>query len=635
MKVEEIKKLTKSGRVVNGALPSDSAAEFSILIPRSAGVTKANFYIQNDSGKKCICPLEWSEISGKTEQWKVSFAGFEVGLYYYRYEIVTAAGTSFWGGEDARNLSENQARQLLVYDKAFSSPKKLPGAMIYHIFVDRFCIGEGTLEKKKGTVTNDDWYGGIPQYGAYPGADVKNNEFFGGNLWGVIEKLQYIKSLGTDYIYLSPVFDAASNHKYDTGDYLSVDSMFGGDKALEQLIYEASKAGIGIILDGVFNHTGDDSVYFNRYGHYRSVGAYNSPDSVYSEWYNFKEWPDDYECWWGIKILPRVDSSNPDYKSFICDQVLSKWMDMGVSGWRLDVADELSDDFLNDFRSAVKINNPDALIIGEVWEDASNKEAYGKRRKYLQGRQLDSVMNYPFRDAVISYIKHGDCRKFSDIVLGICRRYPDFVLASLMNFLGTHDTARIITVLGGEDPQGHSNEELSILKMSDESYFKAVKQVICAFYLIGILPGALSVYYGDEIGMEGYGDPFCRRPFPWGNENESVLSVIRKIGEIRKNEDVFNSGEFSIIEINTDFAIVKRTLRNSCKTIVGIINRSEEVLNVTSSVEFVVLTDCQKETVRSIMVMPTDGAYIRFDCLFDEVELEFNLLSSQALKNRE
>lgn len=192
----------------------------------------------------------------------------------------------------------------------------------------------------------------MPEYPAYPGAPLKNNRFYGGTLLGIIDKLEYIRSLGVDTIYLSPIFDAASNHKYDTADYMSVDSMFGGEKAFKALIKKAHEYGIGIILDGVFNHTGSDSIYFNKYGHYKTLGAYQSKKSKYYSWYDFKNYPDEYTAWWGIDILPRIHPDKPDCRKYFVgkDGVIAKYASMGIDGFRLDVADELSDDFIAEIK---------------------------------------------------------------------------------------------------------------------------------------------------------------------------------------------------------------------------------------------------------------------------------------------
>lgn len=486
----------------------------------------------------------------------------ESGLFYYHYHVVSRDGSFSLGGEEPTLLSEisppGGERQLLVYSDEYGTSSEFTEGVIYHIFVDRF-RKSGKSGVKEGAILDNNWDGGIPEYGEYPGAELKNNVFFGGDLYGICEKLNYIASLGVKTIYLSPIFDAYSNHKYDTGNYMSVDPMFGGDLALLELCSKAEKLGINVILDGVFNHTGDDSIYFNKYKNYSSVGAYQGESSPYYDWYKFGFNRDDYESWWGIKILPRVDSNNRDFRRFVCRDVVNKWMNMGVSGWRLDVADELAESFLCDFRKAVKAKNKDAVVIGEVWEDASNKISYGKRREYLFGSELDSVMNYPLRQAIIEYVKYGNCDLLKKCTEGTYRRYPKCTSDNLMNFLGTHDTERIITVLGGESSNGLSNAQLSTKRMSKEERARGVVLLKLAYSIIAGLPGVPCVFYGDETGLEGYHDPFCRMPFPWNRMDLQLVDHYRKIGNLRKNNKVFRDGLFSLIHVSPEHLVYLRS----------------------------------------------------------------------------
>lgn len=489
------------------------------------------------------------------------FDGETTGLYYYHYAVKCSNCTVYVGGERPTALTELTdfigERQLLLYDSAYKTSCGFTEGVAYQIFVDRF-KKSGKCSVKDGAIFNPDWDNGIPQYAEYPGAPLPNNMFFGGDLYGVAEELEYISSLGVKTIYLCPVFDAYSNHKYDTGDYLTVDTMFGGDEALKHLCALAKEYGISVILDGVFNHTGDDSVYFNRTGKYGSTGAYQSKESPYYSWYNFLNYPEEYDCWWGVKILPRVDSSNKDYRKFICESVIPKWMNAGVEGWRLDVADEIAGVFLEDLRTAVKKQNDDAVIIGEVWEDATDKVAYSERRKYLRGGQLDSVMNYPLRAAIISYVKYGAAEALRYATESLYRRYPKQSSDNLLNFLGTHDTERILTVLGGDPAENRSNRELSTIRMNNDQRRVAVDRLKLAYGIMAGLPGVPCVYYGDEAGLEGYRDPFCRKTFPWANINRELLRHYKRVGRIRKNNEVFRDGLFRILKLTSEVFIYVR-----------------------------------------------------------------------------
>ncbi|MBE6687990.1 MAG: glycoside hydrolase family 13 protein [Ruminococcaceae bacterium] len=478
------------------------------------------------------------------------------------------------------NAAGEEKLQLTVYAADYETPEFIKGGIIYQIMVDRFCIG-GKRIYKIGTVNLENWNTPIPQYAKFPGDHVENNCFYGGNLLGVTSKIPYLKSLGVTCIYLCPIFEAYSNHKYDTGDYMKVDEAFGGDAALEMLIKTARENGIFVVLDGVFNHTGIDSVYFNAKNNYPSLGAFNSKDSPYYDWYTFTEFPHEYKCWWGIKILPTVKTSNKNYINFISGKngVVRKYMDMGIKGFRLDVADELSDNFLEVFRKSVKEYDANAVIWGEVWEDASNKIAYDKRRKYFRGKQLDGVMNYPLREAVINFLLYSNPHELADVCRTLWYNYPEFVSHSLMNFLGTHDTPRIITVLSGVDISKMDNRQISLFRLSDKQIDEAKELLKLGLVLIMTLPGIPCVYYGDEAGVQGGSDPFNRTTYPWGKEDEELLSYVRLLSKIRQNnKDVFKDGGFKIIDCKNGVFTFLRD-KDSKKMLICV-NRSDYVYDL-------------------------------------------------------
>lgn len=542
---------------------------FDLHVPRAIGAVAVNLTIRGDhmrgGGVEYEAPVGWRALAGAYDVYSATLdmERLGTGLHFIEYRIRTGDGEHVY--------PDAQDSQLLVYDADYETYTPKSG-VIYHIFVDRFARS-GRCSVKAGAVFNPDWDNGIPQYGERPGAHVENNVFFGGDLYGVIEKLDYIASLGASYIYLSPVFEAYSNHKYDTGNYEAVDSMFGGDDALRALIAEAKKRGIGIILDGVFNHTGSDSVYFNKNNTYDSVGAYQSRESKYYKWYRFIDWPDDYECWWGVRILPRVDCDNTGYRAFILG-VISRWSALGC-GWRLDVADELSDDFIEAIRRTVKSHG--ALpLIGEVWEDASDKVSYGKRRAYLYGRELDSVMNYPLREAVIAYVRDGDAARLAAVAASLYARYPKAASDAMMNLLGTHDTERLATVLCGEPCGDRPNSDLAALRMTPSEHLRAALLASLAYGLIAAMPGLPCIYYGDEVSLEGYRDPFCRRPFPWsdmgGEAGERLLAFYRRIGRLRRCERLLADGYLRIVHADPDvFAVMRYDSRDA---IICAVNRS-------------------------------------------------------------
>ncbi len=543
-----------------GAFSSDTKLCLYLLVPRTIGITYPTLRIAADGGEISSIPMKFTGIEGGTDRFEVTLdmgklcGNEKSGLFYYDFVFPIGEKRLFSETFDNLNmkLSEHQGSKfrLLVYSEGFETPKWFKGGIMYHIFVDRFARGSFSALIREDSEINEDWENGIPQYGEYPGAFVKNNVFFGGNLIGIKEKLPYLKSLGVTVIYLSPIFKAYSNHKYDTGDYMKIDEMFGGDKALCDLISEAEKNSIKIILDGVFNHTGDDSKYFNKYGKYESIGAYQSKESEYYGWYHWKNHPDQYESWWGIPILPKLNLENECCRNYFVDgegSVVGKYTKMGIGGIRLDVADELTDDFLEGLRKTTKkFSNGESVIIGEVWENAADKIAYGKRRKYFRGAQLGSVMNYPFRSATVDYLTSGDTSLLASTLTELYASYPKCVCDSLMNILGTHDTERILTVLGGEDNSNKTNEELSRIRMDEEIKIKAIKLLKMGSILQYTVYGIPSVFYGDEAGLEGYRDPFCRMPFPWGKENTDLLSHYTLLGKIRSENKVFSEGLFKI-----------------------------------------------------------------------------------------
>lgn len=555
-----------------GALAEGCGEElfFSLSLPRRAGLCGVKLQIKADGGEYTEIPftlaasdyiLDTFECRATAELLPCRLGN---GLYYYRFVLCfgnIVLYTDSINNADFR-LSEDfsaNAFRLLVYDRDFKTPEWFRGNIMYHIFVDRFAKGKREVRASETAVMNPDWENGIPQFGAYPGAPIPNNVFFGGTLWGVAEKLDYLSSLGVGCIYLSPIFKAYSNHKYDTGDYMTVDEMFGGKEAFESLLCEAKKRGIRIVLDGVFNHTGDDSLYFNRYGRYDGTGAYQSEGSKYRDWYFFDE-KGQYKSWWDIEILPKLNLTNPGCADYFLGNggVLEKYFDMGIGGIRLDVADELPSEFLERLRSLARQKNPGALIIGEVWENAADKISYGKRRGYFRGRQLDSVMNYPVKNAIIEFVKNGDAEFFYNTVTEIYASYPKMCLDVLMNILGTHDTERILTVLGGDDVRGLTNEQISKVRMTTSQRKIAISRLKVAAALQYTLFGVPSVYYGDEAGAEGYNDPFCRKPYPWGREETELVQYYMQLGRMRRNEKLFADGDFAYAEVSDGFVAYRR-----------------------------------------------------------------------------
>ncbi len=572
----------KSNQYISQTVPvkTGDSLRLSILLHDGCNCTAAWLVIRADNGKPQWMPMEWTQkVDGCYNRWSVKLNPDEAGIYWYRFEfegnwkrnIITRVNKRYG---DITDMGDEW--QLTVYDADYTTPEHLGGGLIYQIFPDRFYFSG----KEKENIPSDryiatDWYS-QPAWRQNNGPNSLCNDYYGGDLLGIKEKLPYIASLGVTLIYLNPIFEAHSNHRYNTADYMKIDPSLGTLEDFRELCSQAQKYGIGIILDGVFSHTGDDSKYYNKYRRYENDGAFNSQSSEYYSWFKFDCWPDKCHCWWGVPSLPETVEDDPSFTEFICGEngVLRYWLRQGASGWRLDVADELPDKFLDKIRIAIKSENPNALLIGEVWEDASNKISYGARRRFITGKQLDSVMNYPFCNAIIDFVRCGYGKKFIDSILEIIGNYPPCALNTLMNHIGTHDTARILSVLGGA-PLDLDRAAQSQVALSYEQREYGLRMLRLAAVLQYTLPGIPSLYYGDEAGMEGLRDPFNRAGYPWGRENSDLLEFYKKLGEIRKNP-AFAGGEFIPIAAMTDVVAYMRRKAGHCVTVA--VNRSSRTV---------------------------------------------------------
>lgn len=568
-----------------GAVKTDERFRLRLLLPRSFCACGAHFLLHRDGEETKDFSMYWAGMHGDDcEIWDLELAVSQKGLYFYHF-----AYDSSWGrgavyhcgggaGAVASGTHAQEEWQLTVYDKSFTTPDWLKGGVIYQIFPDRFC-NSGT---KKKNVPDDRILRTDPENPPYwrPDADgeVRNNDYFGGDLNGIREKLPYLQSLGVTCLYLNPIFEAHSNHRYNTADYRKIDPLLGSEADFRALCKAAGVRGIRVILDGVFSHTGDDSLYFNRQKRYPTLGAYNSKESPYYSWYVFSAYPDVYRSWWGFKTLPEVNEESPDYLDFITGEngVARKWLRSGAAGWRLDVADELPDVFLDAFRKAVKAEKPDALVLGEVWEDATTKWAYGVRRRYLLGEQLDSVMNYPFAEAILDFARDGAAEDFQNAVSDIVEHYPKPVLDVLMNHIGTHDTERAVTKIVGESAQFHDREWQAAQTLCEADYQKGIALMKFAATLQYTLPGVPSVYYGDEVGMQGYKDPFNRCCYPWGRENTDLLSYYRKLGTLRSSLPCLKTGNIHFLSATLGCVAYEREGEPQDGAILVIANRNEQ-----------------------------------------------------------
>lgn len=539
-----------------------------------------------DGEGETLVPMESQELEVNGERvvrLMGTFTPEKTQIIWYYFHI-TADDGALWRygarnecsvGEGAFALGEQRSFQITVYEKREVAPTWYQHGIVYQIFPDRFDRGSDWSARVQASLAEhrngpgrefvQDW-NAAPRYHKDQYGRISTWDFYGGNLEGIRERLGYLKSMGISVIYLNPIFEAASNHRYDTADYLRVDPMLGDKETFVHLCADAKELGISIILDGVFNHTGCDSRYFNKYGNYSEVGAFQSPDSPYSTWFKLGGATDgEYQCWWGVDDLPDVDENDPSYREFICgkDGVVRTWLRLGASGWRLDVADELPDDFIEDIKAAALAEKPDALLIGEVWEDASHKVSYGQLRRYLQGRELDGVMNYPFRQAMLDFITNKiGAADITNRMEELYENYPREAFLSCLNLLGSHDRERVLTVLGdAPDKNTLSDEARRDYRLSEGQRGLAVSRLWVAALLQMTMPGVPCVYYGDDAGLEGYTDPYNRATYPWGKEDENCRTIYRNAIAVRKSlPEVFEDGDFVPFAPNDDVFGFYRTL---------------------------------------------------------------------------
>ena len=488
-------------------------------------------------------------------------------------EAVRYVGADGTGFRAKLSDSEPEGFRLTVYEKDFETPAWFRQSVMYQIFPDRFAFSDdGTAERG---VEYHRALGQTPELHASCDEPVRwqprafesaysPDDFYGGTLRGIEQKLPYLRALGVTCLYLNPIVEARSNHRYDTADYRRVDPVLGTEEDFQNLCRAAAENGMRVILDGVFSHTGADSRYFNRYGHYPERGACQGQDSPYYPWYDFRRFPDEYRCWWGFRDLPEVEERNPVWQDFVVtgdESVVKLWLRRGAAGWRLDVADELPDEVLALIRRAAKEEKPDALVLGEVWEDPVVKESYGSLRRYALGGALDSVMNYPLRTALLDFIhRRRDAYSLRDALISQQLNYPQPLYYALMNLLGSHDVERIRTALSTPVALKKLSRPAQLAFPFDEGEKAAAvdREKLCAAVQFA-LPGVPSVYYGDEQGMWGTGDPFNRAPFREGDA--ALCESYAALAARRNGSDALRCGEARVEACSADVLTVLRFVR--------------------------------------------------------------------------
>ena len=562
-----------------GTLTPGQACRLNIHIPADLKASEVSCVLNHQDGTPAFSvPMILEKTHGAYEVFSGNFSFREPGLYFYYFRVTAHTGPFrlFKQGDDT-NMEAGDLWQVSCVPGDFTVPDWAQGGTMYQIFPDRFFkSGECDLTGKLTPYTVHQAWNEEVQWRPTPLGEVLNNDFYGGNFQGITEKMDYIASLGVTVLYLNPISKSFSSHRYDTGDYKTPDPMLGTEADFTALCDAAHQRGIRVILDGVYSHTGSNSLYFNKERQFPGDGAYNTQNSPYSSWYSFSHWPNRYRCWWDFDTLPTVNKMDPEFIRYIItdeDSVVAHWLRAGCDGFRLDVADELPNEFMVLLKKRIRQVKPDALLLGEVWEDASNKIAYDIRRRYFVDGTLDSVMNYPFRTAILDFLRERDGgANLRQTVMTIAENYPRQVLNANMNCLSTHDSPRILTAL--VDDFDGSREEKARRHLSARQYEIARERLMMASFLQYTLPGMPSIYYADETGMEGYKDPFNRRPYPWGREDGQLLDHFRTLGRIRQENEVLRLGDIAFLQAGDQKLGFTRT--HNGKTLRIYVNRSCE-----------------------------------------------------------
>lgn len=524
-----------------GAAPNRGSVRFTLRPKRSQAFVRGTLTArwEFDGDAVTVTELPWTGLDGDHDLFSATLElGDYVGLIWYSLRLERFDGS----------FEETGEYQLTVYDSAETVPSWFGEGVTYQIFPDRFrrlSIPDPT-GMVGGRWVHQSWEE-EPEWRPNEHGEIRNRDFFGGSLPGVEEKLPYLQSLGVETIYLCPIFEGPENHRYGASDYEKIDPMLGTKEDFTRLCKKAHRLGMRVMLDGVFNHTGFVSKYFNGDGSFPGPGAAQGPQSPYYDWFCFQNWPHEYTSWWGIYSLPTTNKESKAWLSYITGEngVIRSWLRAGADGWRLDVADELPDFVVEAIHTAARAEKPDAVIIGEVWEDASNKIAYDVRRKHILGGHCDGVMNYPIRNGILGFLLGGSGHWLRDTVETQRQNYPRWAFYSGMNSLGTHDTPRILTLLGeGSDRKGDTSRDWRCAhRLSPGQRSLAKARLKLGSLLLYALPGSPTLYYGDEAGMEGFEDPFNRRAFPWGKEDGELLEWFAALGQARKTLQPLRRGD--------------------------------------------------------------------------------------------
>lgn len=570
-----------------GAVPAGGTVSFGLSA--APGAHSATLVLEQRRLEGDQELLEYREIArlpmsktaqGAGERWSASYRFDAVSVYGYWFEVAAGGKTYVvhnndngipWTKEKGSNgagvVSEKPASadsirrfRHSVYRPDFRVPDWAADTVYYYIFPDRFRNGDRRNDPQpgvdkyqdQGVEFHADWNSRPFKPGSGDGSDqVYNNDFYGGDIAGIIEKLDYIRDLGANAIYMTPIFEAASNHKYDTADYRNIDPAFGDNQDFMRLAEEAAKRGMRVIPDTSLNHVGSDSIYFDRYSNHGGKGAFAGskvrPDSPYAGWFTFDTTRSDpgqqFKGWLNVSDLPEIDKASSGFRRFAYgapDSVMKLWLDRGAAGWRMDVAPWVPDDFWREWRAAIKAHRPDALTIAETWFDSS---------KYLLGDTFDSTMNYIFRNSVLDYAAGGKAGALYANLEYLREVYPAQAFYALMNLLSSHDQARSLHVFGYADDQ-----------TDPAAIALAKRRLKLAVFFQMIFPGAPTIYYGDEVGVTGGDDPYNRATYPWadlgGKPDLALLADFKTLTKLRREHAVLRRGSLEAPLFSDDHVIV-------------------------------------------------------------------------------
>lgn len=527
-----------------GTISKGTEVKFEIEVSETQSPNEVYLMIKHDDEADYF----YEKMQKNENKYQKNLKFSRSGHFWYNFKLVYNDYSLFVSKtyDNYSYVSDSKGEDFLqlVTEEEYKCTNSMQGGIIYQIFVDRFCkVGE--VKPREPLVLREDWGGAIKKNTTDP---IKiNEEVFGGNFKGITSKLDYLKNLGVTVIYMCPISEAYSNHKYDTANYMNVDDMFGSEADFKELIDKAKAKGIKIVIDGVYNHTGSDSIYFNKKGRYDELGAYQSQDSKYYSWFDFINYPDEYMTWWGIDTLPKVKGECTEFQNYIAGDggVIEKFMKLGVSGVRLDVVDEIPDSFVKMIEKKVHEFGKDNIVMGEVWEDAGTKIAYSTRKKYFAENELNTVMNYPIKESILNYIKFGEPFELVSTTRMLQNNYPKVVQDNLMNFLTTHDTGRF-------------RSEIEAIAGGDKELADKLMKIASA--LTFTVSGVPSIFYGDEYGMEN-NDGSSRGCFDWQNYQNDIFEWYKKLSQIRKLR-VMKDGDMNILYAKEGKFIFERVNEN-------------------------------------------------------------------------